>query len=126
MFSENELASIVVDICYNIHYKYGPGLFESIYEDIFCHELKKTKIPFTRQQSIPVIHDNILLENSFRADVIVENKLLIEFKSIEMLLPIHFKQLRTYLIITNLSLGLLINFNVLRIKDGINRVVNKL
>lgn len=126
MPTENEIAKLVVDICFKIHYKYGPGLFESVYEEIFCHELAKTKLPFTRQQGIPLVHEEIKLEVGFRADVIIDNKVIVELKSIEILTPVHYKQVQTYLKLTDIKLGLLINFNVSLIKEGIHRIVNKL
>jgi len=116
----------VVDICFHLHYKYGPGLFESVYEEVFCYEWKKTNIPFVRQYPIPLIHEEIKLEAGFRADVIIDNKVIVELKSIEALAPVHFKQVQTYLKLSDLKLGLLINFNVNLIKDGIHRIVNKL
>jgi GxxExxY protein len=124
--SENELAAIAIDLCFKIHLKYGPGLFESVYEEIFCYEWNKNGISFERQCSIPLIHENIRLEAGFRADVILDNKIIIELKSIEALGPVHFKQVLTYLKLTNLKLGLLINFNVPLIKNGMHRIVNKL
>lgn len=126
MHTENEIAKLVVDICFKIHYKYGPGLFESVYEEIFCYEWQKTGVPYVRQQGIPLIHEEIKLEAGFRADVVIDNKVIVELKSIEALAPVHFKQVQTYLKLTGLKLGLLINFNVNLIKDGIHRVVNKL
>ena len=124
--TENEISKIVVDLCFKIHKQYGPGLFESVYEEIFCYEWNKTGIPFTRQQAIPLIHEEIKMEAGFRADVIIENKVVVEIKSIEALAPVHYKQVQTYLILTECKLGLLINFNVDLIKDGIHRIVNKL
>jgi GxxExxY protein len=121
---ENELAKVVLDICFRIHKLYGPGLFESVYEEIFCFEFLKENIPFERQKSIPLIHETIKLDAGFRADVIVERKLLIEFKSIELLDDIHYKQVQTYLKLTNLKLALLINFNVVYLRDGIKRIIN--
>lgn len=126
LMTENELATMALDICFKIHRQYGPGLFESVYEEIFCHEWNKTGIPFKRQHSVPLIHESIKLEVGFRADVILDSKLIIELKSIEALADIHFKQLLTYLKLTNLKLGLLINFNVVYLKDGIHRIANKL
>ena len=126
MYTENEIAKMVVDVCFKIHYKYGPGLFESVYEEIFCYELGKTGLLFNRQQPIPLIHEEIRMEAGFRADVIIENKVVVELKSIEALAPVHYKQVQTYLKLTNCKLGLLINFNVNLIKDGIHRIVNKL
>ncbi len=124
--TENELAKIAVDICFKIHVKYGPGLFESVYEEIFNYEMAKTGILFTRQQSILLIHEGVKMDPAFRADFIVDNKLIIELKSIEAIAPVHFKQVLTYLKLTNLRLGLLVNFNVNLIKDGIIRIANKL
>lgn len=124
--TENEISRIVVDICFHMHKQYGPGLFESVYEEILCYELNENGILFTRQQAIPVIHKNIKMEVGFRADVIVENKVILELKSVESLHPVHYKQLQTYLKLTNMKLGLLINFHTELIKDGITRVVNNL
>ena|SRR5436190_23640726 len=124
--NENELATLALDICFAIHKKYGPGLFESIYEEIFCYEWAKTGIAFKRQQAIPLVHETVRMELGFRADVILDDKIIIEFKSIEALADLHFKQVLTYLKLTNHKLGLLINFNVVLLKDGIRRVANKL
>ena len=124
--TENEIATVVVDLCYNIHRQYGPGMFESAYDEIFCYEWSGYNIPFKRQYEVPIIHDNMKPGPCFRADLIVEDKVILEFKSIEAIGPLQHKQLLTYLKLTNLKLGLLINFNVPLIKDGIHRVVNKL
>jgi GxxExxY protein len=119
---ENELSKIVLDICFRIHKLYGPGLFESVYEEIFCFEIAKENIDFERQKPIPLFHEAIKLEVGFRADIILE--LLVEFKSIEALADIHYRQVQTYLKLSNLKLGLLINFNVVYLKDGIKRIIN--
>jgi len=124
--TENELSALIVDICFRIHRQYGPGLFELVYEEIFCHEWSKTSIPFSRQKAIPLIHDGLRMEAGFRADVIIDNKVIVEFKSVEALAPLHHKQVITYLKLTNFKLGLLVNFNVALMKDGIHRLVNKL
>jgi GxxExxY protein len=124
--TENELATIVVDIAFKIHNRLGPGLLESAYEAIVCRELERRGLSFTRQQPVPVVWEGEELEVGFRSDVIVEGKLVVELKSIEEVAPIHKKQLRTYLVLTDCKLGLLINFNVTLIKDGISRVVNNL
>ncbi|MDQ3844125.1 MAG: GxxExxY protein, partial [Bacteroidota bacterium] len=118
--------TVALDICFKIHRQYGPGLFESVYEEIFCYELAKMNIPFKRQHPVPLIHETIKLDVGFRADVIMDGKLIIEFKSIEALAPVHFRQMATYLKLTSLKLGLLINFNVAFLKDGIHRIANKL
>lgn len=124
--NENEIATSALDICFAIHRQYGPGLFESVYEEIFCHEWAKTGIPFKRQQGIPLIHEEIKMDIGFRADVILNNKVIVEIKSIETLADIHLKQVLTYLKLTNLKLGLLVNFNVVLLKNGIKRIANKL
>ena len=124
--NENEIATAALDICFTIHRQYGPGLFESVYEEIFCYEWSKTGILFKRQQGIPLIHEEIKMDIGFRADVILDSKVIIEIKSIESLADIHFKQVLTYLKLTNLKLGLLVNFNVVLLKDGIKRIANKL
>ena len=122
--TENEIATLALDICFKIHRQYGPGLFESVYEEIFCHEWSKTGILFKRQQGVPLIHENIKMEIGFRADVILGDKVILEIKSIEALADIHFKQVLTYLKLTNLKLGLIVNFNVVLLKDGIKRIAN--
>ena len=126
MLTENEISKIVVDLCFKIHTQYGPGLFESVYEEIFCYEWQKTGIPFSKQHPVPLVHEEIKMDIGFRADIIIGNKVVVELKSIEALAPVHYKQLQTYLKLTGCKLGLLINFNVALIKDGIHRIVNKL
>lgn len=124
--TENEISNLVLNICFKIHRQYGPGLFEKVYEEIFCYEWGKLGIPFVRQYPIPVIHETIKLEAGYRADVIIDNKVIIEIKSIEMLTNVHFKQVLTYLKLADIKLGLLINFNVSLLKEGIHRIVNGL
>lgn len=126
MYTENEISKIVLDIAFDIHTKLGPGLFESVYEEILIYELEDYGLTVKKQQGIPVIWNELKMEVGFRADIIVENKVIIEIKSVEALAPIHYKQLTTYLKITNLKLGLLINFNEYLLKDGIKRIANKL
>lgn len=124
--TENEMAKIVVDCCYKIHTTLGPGLFESVYEKALIYELEKRGLNFEQQKGIPVYYDNIKMEMGFRADIIVENKVILELKSQEVLAPVHSKQLLTYLRVTGLKLGLLINFGEALIKNGIHRIVNNL
>lgn len=126
MRTENEIARIVVDICFMIHKTFVPGLFESLYENILCYELMKQDVPFLRQKSVRVSHDGRDMGIGFVTDLIIENKVIVELKSVENLAEIHHKQILTYLKITNLKLGLLINFNVPLIKNGIHRKVNNL
>lgn len=123
---ENEIATNVLDICFDIHRKYGPGLFESVYEEILCYELRKREIEYYRQHPIELFHDGIRMDIGFRADIIVEDAVLIELKSISKLEDVHFKQVGTYLKLTKLKLGLLINFNESLLKNGIRRIVNGL
>ena len=124
--TENQIARIVVDAAFKIHKTLGPGLLESVYEAVLDFELQKRGLAVARQVGLPVHYEGVKLELGFRIDLIVQHKLIIEVKSIEVLAPVHKKQLLTYLRLTDLRLGLLINFNVERIKDGIQRVVNGL
>lgn len=124
--NENDVAKQIVDVAFNIHQAYGPGLLESVYEAIMAYELKKRGLLVKRQQPIPVIHEDVRMGVGFRADLIVENKVVVEIKSIEAVSPVHKKQLLTYLRLTDKRLGLLINFNVELIKHGISRIVNRL
>ena len=122
--TENEISYKIRGILFEIYNSLGPGLFESIYEEILCHELSRKNIYFTRQKSLPVIWKTLKLDHGFRADIIVENKVIIELKSIESLSEIHTKQLLTYLGVSGLKLGLLVNFNAVPLT--IKRFANKL
>jgi GxxExxY protein len=124
--TENELSKIIVDVSYKIHTRLGPGLLESVYEAILYHELTKKGLKLERQKPIPVVWEDIYLDIGFRSDLIVENKIIIEIKSVEQISNVHLKQLLTYLRVTDLKLGLLINFNEALIKNGIKRVANGL
>lgn len=124
--TENEVAKIVVNACYNIHVKIGPGLLESVYEEILFYELKKLGLKVERQKAIPVVWESVKMPLGFRADLIVEDKVIVELKSVEIIAPVHPKQLLTYLKLMDLKLGLLVNFNVILIKNGITRIVNNL
>jgi len=124
--SENEIATIVVDICFHMHKELGPGLLESVYEEILCYELHERGLRYSRQKPIPVIWRDKKMEIGFRADVIVEDKVIVELKSVETLSPVFPKILLTYLRLADKRLGLLINFNEVLIKNGIKRVVNNL
>lgn len=123
---ENELSKLVVNAAFEIHTKLGAGLFESVYEEIMFYELTKLGIKVERQKAIPVVWDGICMEVGFRADLVVQDKVIVELKSVEALTTVHSKQLHTYLKITGLKLGLLINFNETLIKNGIHRIVNNL
>lgn len=124
--TENEISYKIRGITFDIHNKLGPGLLESVYEEILYYELRKQGLKVERQKAIPLEWCGVKMEHAFRADLIVENRVIIEIKSVETLLKVHFKQLLTYLRLTNLKLGLLINFNQDSIKEGMHRVVNNL
>jgi len=124
---ENEIAKIVVDAAFRIHKAMGPGLFESVYESILGYELTTEHGLFVqRQPALPVVWKGVKIDLGFKPDMIIENKVIVELKSVEALLPVHYKQLLTYLKLTDLKLGLLINFNEALLKNGIKRVVNGL
>jgi len=123
---ENDISKILVDCCFKVHTELGPGLLESVYEEVLSYEIIKRGLNLERQKGIPVVYDNLRMEIGFRADIIVENKVIIELKSIEAIAPVHSKQLLTYLKLTGMKLGLLVNFNEALIKDGIKRIVNNL
>ena len=124
--TENEISKIIGNASYKIHTRLGPGLLESVYEAILSHELTKQGLKIERQKPIPVIWDDIYLDIGFRSDIIVEKKVIIEIKSVEQISNVHLKQLLTYVRVTDLRLGLLINFNEALIKNGIKRVANGL
>jgi GxxExxY protein len=122
--NENGIAEVIIDSAITIHKKLGPGLLESVYEKVLSYELQKKGLISENQVSIPVKYDNITFSDAFRADIIVNRKVIIEIKSIENFEPVHFKQLLTYLKLSDMKLGILINFNKELLKDGIKRVIN--
>ena len=124
--TENELSNIVIGEAIKVHSQLGPGLLESVYQECLFYKLLKTGLIIERQKPIPLIFEEVKLECGFRCDILVENKLIIEIKAVEALNDIHLAQVLTYLKLTNVKLGLLMNFNVLKLKDGIKRVVNNL
>jgi GxxExxY protein len=124
--TENELAKIIVVLSVKIHKTLGPGLLESVYEAALVYELKKLGIPVENQLGIPVTYDEIKMDVGFRAELVVDNKLIVELKSIENLMPVYKKQLLTYLKLSKMKLGILANFNVDLMKDGIVRIANGL
>ncbi len=123
---ENEIARIVLDICFDIHRTLGPGLLESVYEEILCYELTERGIPFERQKGMPVFWKDIKMDLGYRSDVIVAKKVVVELKSVEAMAKVHSKIALTYIKVSNIKLGLLINFGAPLLKDGIVRLVNKL
>ena len=123
---ENELAKLVVDAAYHIHTHLGPGLMETVYEVILAYQLQEAGLHVARQKPVPIQWGNIRFEEGFRADLIVDDLLIVELKSVEKLHPAAGKQLLTYLRLMDLKLGLLINFGEAQIKNGIKRIVNGL
>ncbi len=124
--TENELSNIVIGEAIKVHQQLGPGLLESVYEECLTYKLIKTGLMIQKQKPIPLVFEDIKLECGFRCDILVENKLIIEVKAVEALNDIHLAQVLTYLKLTNVKLGLLMNFNVIKLKEGIKRVVNNL
>ena len=124
--TENQIATIIVDCAFKVHNTLGPGLLETVYQAALKYELEKRGLTIQMERPIPVYYEEVKLEVGFRADLIVNGKVIIECKSVEALSPIFAKILLTYLRLTDIHLGLLINFNVNLIKDGIRRVVNEL
>ncbi len=124
--NENEIAKIIVDAAFQIHKRLGPGLLETVYEVVLAHDLKRRGLKVKRQVPVPIIYDDIKFDEGFRADLIVEEKIIVELKSVEKVIPVHKKQLLTYLRLADKRLGLLINFGSELIRDGISRVVNNL
>jgi len=118
-----ELTSRIIGICIKVHSILGPGLLESVYEEALCFELARQGINFLRQQGVKVNYEEAQLGLGFRADVIVENAIVLELKSVEAVAPVHAKTVITYLRFTGIEVGLLINFNVVLLKDGITRLI---
>jgi len=117
------VAKPIIDALLQVHQHLGPGLLESVYETCLCHELEKRKLAFERQKSLPIIYDGLRLDGSLQLDLLVNDSVIVELKAVERLLPVHEAQLLSYLKLSNIRLGLLINFNVPLFKDGIKRRV---
>ena len=124
--TENEVAKQIVAAAYRVHTSLGPGLLESVYEVVLAYELEQRGLHTVRQQAVPIVYQGIRIEMGFRADLIIEDQVIVEIKSVDAVAPVHKKQLLTHLRLADKRLGLLINFNVALIKDGITRIVNGL
>lgn len=122
----NDITAAIIETSIDIHRRLGPGLLESVYRKILAYELRKREFHILEEQPIPVVWEDVHLELGFRADLIVDGMVIVETKSVESVHPVHKKQLLTYLRLTDKRLGLLINFNVDLLKNGIFRVVNNL
>ncbi|HHH49874.1 MAG TPA: GxxExxY protein [Saprospiraceae bacterium] len=123
---ENEIAKIIIDASLKVHKALGAGLLESVYEEVLTYELKSRGLEVERQKNMPVFYKGIKMKVGFRTDLIVNDKVIIELKSVKELTPLMFKVTTNYLKLSNKKLALLINFNVVLIKDGIKRIVNNL
>ncbi|MCI0333174.1 MAG: GxxExxY protein [Planctomycetes bacterium] len=124
--TQNEIAKEIVDAAYHIHQRLGPGLLESVYEIVLAYELRKRGLKVIRQVPVPIIWDDLHFDEGFRADLIVEDKVIVELKSKEKVIPVDKKQVLTHLRHADKRLGLLINFGEELIKNGISRIVNGL
>lgn len=124
--SENEISYKVRGAIFKVYNNLGPGLLESVYESALYYQLEKDGLQVAKQIDLPVKYDDVYLDITFRLDILVEEKVIIELKSVDEIRPIHFKQLNTYLKLTNKKLGLLVNFNCSNILENIHRVANKI
>lgn len=124
--TENEIGKIVVDASIKVHRELGPGLLELVYEVALSHELQNRELQVRRQVPVPIEYSGIKFDEGFRSDIIVEDKVILELKAVETILPVHKKQIQTYLKLTGYKLGYLLNFNEKLLKDGITRCVNNL
>jgi len=123
---ENQISNKIIGVAIELHKVLGPGLLESVYEKTFSYELQNAGLKIRNQVPVPLVYKGIHMEAGFKLDILVEEKVIIELKAVEALAPVHYSQLLTYLRITKLKLGLLINFNVHMMKEGIHRLVNNL
>ena len=122
--SENEIAKQILDAGFVIHTKLGPGVFESVYEVVLAHEMRKKGMTVERQKPMSILYDGIRFDEAFRSDLVVNGKVVVELKSIDALSAVHAKQLLTQLRLSGLKLGLLINFGEAHLKNGIKRIIN--
>ena len=125
VMTENELTGKIIDCVYNVYYGLGPGLLESVYEKVLLYELNKAGLKTRCQVPVPIVYDGVEFGNQdLRADIIVEDRVIIELKSVEEMKRVYYKQLLTYLRLMHLHIGLLINFNTAMLKDNIHRIIN--
>lgn len=124
--NENEISEIVVDVAFKLHSSLGPGLLESVYQELFVYKLKERGLSVESEIELPLVYEGKQFSSTYRIDILVEKLVIVELKSVENLLPVHKKQLLTYLRLTDLRLGVLINFGSALIKDGIKRIANNL
>ncbi|HTI81873.1 MAG TPA: GxxExxY protein [Acetobacteraceae bacterium] len=123
MLVRGELTERVIGLAIEVHRELGPGLLESVYEECLCYELSEVGVPVQRQVKVPIVYRGRVLDDGFRADIVVNDELIVEIKAVECVLPVHEAQVLTYLRLTRYRVGLLMNFNALRLKDGLKRFV---
>ena len=121
---ENGIGGVVVDCAVKVHVRLGPGLLESVYEEVLSYELSKKGLVIQRQLPIPITYDNLKFKEAFRADLVIEDKVILELKSVDRLTKAHKKQLHTYLRLSGKKIGYLLNFGEALMKDGISRIIN--
>lgn len=126
MMTENEISNIIIGLAIDVHKSLGPGLLESAYKECLFYKIKQAGFKVEKEKPMPLIFEEVNLDCGYRIDILVENKVVIEIKSVEALNDVHLAQTLTYMKLGNFKLGLLLNFNVLLLKDGIKRIVNKI
>jgi GxxExxY protein len=124
VMNENEIAKQILDAAFVVHTKLGPGLLESVYEVVLAHELRKQGLVVERQKPMPITYDGVRFDEAYRADLLVDSRVIVELKSVETTAPLHAKQVLTQLRMSGLKLGLLINFGQAHLKNGIKRLIN--
>jgi GxxExxY protein len=123
---ENQITEVIIVCAIKVHRSIGPGLLESAYEECLCYELSKTNLKVERQKPLPLIYEEVKLDCGYRLDLLIEGKVIVEVKAVKSLEDIYVAQLLTYLKLSGCRLGLLINFNILILKNGIKRIANNL
>ena len=126
MISENEISGLSLDCAIRVHKSLGPGLLESAYEECLYYEIAKRGLIVEKQKALPLVYEDVRLDIGYRVDLLVENKVVLEIKSVDCFTDVHLAQVLTYLKLSNCKLGLLLNFNVALMKNGIRRIVNRL
>jgi len=124
MLSENEISNKIIGLAIEVHRALGPGLLESAYKECIFYELQLSGLSVEKEKGMRLVYKNLALEQGYRMDLLIENKVVLELKTVEVLTDVHFAQILTYLKLGNYKLGLLINFNVKMLKDGIKRIIN--
>jgi len=122
--TENEISKVVLDCAFKVHSQLGPGLLESAYQECLYYEISKSGLNVLKEVPLPLVYEEVQLEVGYRIDLLIENKFIVEIKSVESLTDVHLAQLLTYLKLSKIKLGFLLNFNVARLKSGIKRVIN--